>query len=224
MNRTTLLLAIVLVIPFLSGAQADQPIQASFHCETQPHLIKRDSTGAYWGCDAGILYEGKKGIKLFDANNHLLEEGEHILRICGELSYREGKWSFYYPNGQLKSSGVIDRRRLSGVWRYYYDNSQLKELVTYDTTYCGQKSGLYESYARDGKMVERGYYCLHLDPDAMDTITVLDPVTETETITIHKSTLPGSVQCGEWKGYDAKGILIRRKIFPTPAPFKREKR
>src|SRR5215217_6191247 len=82
MNPSTLLLIAVLLVPFQSRAQADRPFQDSYKCNTAPQLIKRDSLGTYWGCDAYICYEGKNSIKLFDANYHLLEEGENVLRIC----------------------------------------------------------------------------------------------------------------------------------------------
>lgn len=202
-------------MPFLSRAQAEQPFRTG--CDTELHLLMKDSLGSYWACDRRAYYEGKDGFRLFDTSGQLLEEGARLLHICSQLSYREGKWSFYYPNGKLESTGVIDRRRLSGIWRYYYDNGRLKESVTYDTIYCGLKNGLYESFTRDGKLIESGYYCLCPDTNAMDTTFLFDPVTEIETATIQKATTPKSIQCGEWKGYDAQGVLIRRKLFPAPA-------
>ena len=83
------------------------------------------------------------------------ETGELQFRYCRKPSpdgthwIRDGRFTAYYPNGQLASEGLYDDDQEDGYWRDYHENGQLAAEGFYDH---GQETGLWRVYDEAGQL------------------------------------------------------------------------
>ncbi len=105
--------------------------------------------------DGKILHEAKKKsgnfqYKGFDQSGNLTSEGLYDIK-----GGKEGKWKYYYANGQLSSEENYAKGALNGTATNYYINGKISDKSEYvnDTL-----SGYFVAYHENGKMSLQGNY------------------------------------------------------------------
>ena len=68
---------------------------------------------------------------------------------------REGKWTRWYPNGQLFWRYNHKNGKRVGLFESYYENGQLKVRTNYKN---GKEEGLEEWYYENGQLSRRGNF------------------------------------------------------------------
>ena len=68
---------------------------------------------------------------------------------------KTGKWKFYFIEGNLEQEGSYKSGRFNGEWKWYYDCGELKRVEIYNK---GREDGLSSEYARNGDLIEHGDY------------------------------------------------------------------
>lgn len=100
------------------------------------------------------VYTTKNGV------NAILEYqffSEGSLRSYGELinNKREGKWSFYHPNGQLQTEAIFQDGIENGVYVVYRETG----IPYYRGLYInGKRAGIWEIYDEDANLVTTQNY------------------------------------------------------------------
>lgn len=74
--------------------------------------------------DSFVFYAGP--VRDYYLNDTLQMEG-----VYSNEGYKDGIFSFYYPDGILKAQGNFTRNAMYGPWKYYYSNGFLKAIVHY---------------------------------------------------------------------------------------------
>ena len=75
-----------------------------------------------------------------------------FLLSCGSS---ERKYKLYYPNGNIRVSGMYLDDKAHGFWEGYYPNGQLKSAGDY---YNGELVGHWVWYYEDGSIVKDSTY------------------------------------------------------------------
>lgn len=84
---------------------------------------------------------------------------EDSLVINSKIVYRESRKTFsgvlqdFYPNGNLKQSGLVKDGKPAGVWEYYYENGNLHSKYKQD-----DKFTYIEKFYYDGSLKQKGIY------------------------------------------------------------------
>lgn len=65
----------------------------------------------------------------------------------------DGKWIFYYDNGEVEVEGVFSKNKRIGEWKYYYKNGNIKYLQIYST--AGNRSGTWIDYDSLGNVIRK---------------------------------------------------------------------
>lgn len=68
---------------------------------------------------------------------------------------RDGRWSFYRPDGLKLSRGAFRRGRPTGPWNWWYPNGQQRMLGDYMD---GLRNGTWSYWYEDGTRVAEGMY------------------------------------------------------------------
>lgn len=75
--------------------------------------------------DSLWYYTGE--VRDHDMNGLLLMEGEYSAD-----GYKNGLFSFYYPNGKLMMRGKFFHDLMIGNWEWYYDNDSIRAVINFD--------------------------------------------------------------------------------------------
>ena len=100
---------------------------------------------------------GKKGRK------EMMDALEGWTNTKKGRSYKDGKWIYYYENGQIEkeenyviSTGLTDKyEQKDGKWIYYYENGQIEKEEEW---YYGRRGGKQVEYYPNGKIRSEGNY------------------------------------------------------------------
>ena len=60
-----------------------------------------------------------------------------------------GKWTYYYENGNIKSVGMLLGSLKEGHWTYYFESGDMKSAGSYEKD---QKSGAWDHFYEDGSI------------------------------------------------------------------------
>jgi len=94
-----------------------------------------------------------------------------IVKSSGYKSYysgysKQGKWNYYYDNGQLQQTGEYDSGKKVDEWKEYHPNGTLKCIGSYgyyDDRPHGDlpefQTGEWKYYNSSGDLIEKGYPC-----------------------------------------------------------------
>tara|TARA_Y100001933_G_C18734443_1_gene453104 strand:+ start:224 stop:694 length:471 start_codon:yes stop_codon:yes gene_type:complete len=109
-------------------------------------LVKRDG-----------LYYKKFSDEPFTGNVVGLPRGESCCEGRGRVvnGKREGRWTFWYENGQLLSRINHKNGKREGLYERYYESGQVKVREYYKN---GEWDGLYEWYYESGQLEMRGHH------------------------------------------------------------------
>jgi len=84
--------------------------------------------------------------------------------IENEEGIKTGKWIYYYPNGQVASTGEYKNNKKSGVWKYFYENGNKQQAGIYvNNLPHGEWIWYYES----GKIIRQEYFTSGLEDGEM---------------------------------------------------------
>jgi len=81
-----------------------------------------------------------------------LSSYEGIPSVYGSIKDNRniGVWKYFYPNGQLESTGNFSFDNPHGKWVWYYYNGNIKETGTF---FNGDKAGTWYSYSLSGTLL-----------------------------------------------------------------------
>jgi antitoxin component YwqK of YwqJK toxin-antitoxin module len=215
------LLLLMICASYAASAQIEYPI--SFKSENDNRLIKEDDSGKYYvasGEDTTnvvFLDDASYSYKLFNKDNNLLAEGG--FSDNDDELLREHKWTEYYENGNIKSTGYYYKNHPVGQWEKYYPSGKLKSQVTFavlvnsDNSPIYGKSGPYNEYYESGKLKTTGLYGLNFmkPTTTYDSIRVVDPITSNSIIKVIKKQNPAAVKFGTWEYYTPDGTLEKKE-------------
>lgn len=98
-----------------------------------------------------VLINGKEDGKwvYYYDNGNKKAEGKYL------KGKQQGNWKFYYPNGKIKQQGNYSLGKLTGSWKWYYDNGYLlkEEFYIY-----GKQDGEAIEYSELGEIISKGNY------------------------------------------------------------------
>jgi len=130
------------------------------------------------GIPEGVRREYDKKGKVEKA--YIFRHGKVIAEgIFTDAGEKEGLWKEYFPDGQLKATGLYNKDLHEGLWKFYYPTGQIEQIGKYindkpDSTwrwfysngkikreekfYNGLSDGLMTEYNVDGKVIAQGEY------------------------------------------------------------------
>jgi len=216
--KKLILLLIVIALYKPSFAQVETPF--SFTSADDNRLIKEEDSGSYYvatGDTTNMVFLTDDGsiYRLFNKDTTLLCEGSFSTE--GDKYLHEGKWTEYYTNGKIKSTGYYQKNNPVGLWQTFYSNGHLKRTCTYTlienqgTYYC--MTGLYQDYFDNGQVRISGLYKAIIDGNSKDTIYTEDPVTGKNIPKIDIGHRPWPKKFGTWEYYDEQGALVKKENF-----------
>lgn len=82
-------------------------------------------------------------------------DGEKRAKGAYEDDKKEGEWTYYYLNEQIEQKGVYKSDVEDGEWNWYYDNGQIKRQEKF---YKGKREGAHIEYDSTGKVISQGEY------------------------------------------------------------------
>jgi len=103
------------------------------------------------GSTDGLVYKNEK---LYTGKCAFYDDNNGGMISSHEFSNGKfnGKWKFFYPNGQLETKGNFDNGLRIGVWNYYHENGKKSQVSTYLN---GEKHGVWKVYDENGNLKEK---------------------------------------------------------------------
>ncbi|MFA7302000.1 MAG: hypothetical protein WC069_06840 [Candidatus Shapirobacteria bacterium] len=116
-----------------------------------------------------------KNVTEYYSNGEIFFEGQHVT-INGEISYPDGEWKIFYPDGKLKEEiTYFESYSIPGITTKYDTNGILlsrKEIKDYNNYF-------YEEYYNDGTVKLSKYYEHEfLKEDGINFIDTLEDIVE----------------------------------------------
>jgi antitoxin component YwqK of YwqJK toxin-antitoxin module len=86
-----------------------------------------------------------------------LSSDEGIVSVYGSIEDNRniGEWKYFYPNGQLESTGNFNYDNPHGKWVWYYYDGSIKETGTFLN---GNKTGTWYRYSWEGFLLSITMY------------------------------------------------------------------
>jgi len=86
-----------------------------------------------------------------------LSSEEGIVSIYGIIKDNRniGEWKYFYPNGQLETTGNFNYDKPHGKWVWYYSNGSIKGTGTFLN---GYKTGTWYRYNLEGRLLSITLY------------------------------------------------------------------
>lgn len=85
----------------------------------------------------------------FYANGNVKSSG------MNQSEEKHGKWIFYYEDGRKKEEGTFSSNRKVGIWNSYFNNDTIESTGAYDNNY---KAGAWNYYFDNGVLKSTGTY------------------------------------------------------------------
>lgn len=95
--------------------------------------------------------------KLFTGRCTTYENGKQrsIQQYINGVDY--GKWTFYFPDGSIQTTGKFNKNgKRIGKWLYYYENGNLKQISNYSSN--GERSNKWTYYNEEGEITDEINY------------------------------------------------------------------
>jgi len=97
----------------------------------------------------------------FDINNFKLDgtvmdfsiKGTPLMKGKYISDRKDGDFTFYYENGNVKSKGKYENDHRVGYWEYYYNDNKLKQKVLFPQIAIKKEISVVEYYDKDGNQV-----------------------------------------------------------------------
>jgi len=213
-----LILAAFNMVCFAAFAQIEEPLR--FTGEDENQLIKEADGGKYFtGAEDSsytvFLGDDPLKYKLFNKDHKVIADG--LLVAEGNVFLHEGKWTEYYDNGKVKSTGMYYKDHPIGNWQRFYEDGKLKLNCTFtlieNGAYYSCMTGDYKEYYENGKSKTTGFYKAVFDESLKDTVMVVNPDTGGEEMKTVKSTKPHAIKFGTWQYYNEQGELLKKEDF-----------
>lgn len=217
----------LLLLSLSCSGQIDTLFYSRYHYDSR-YMVRKDSTGYYFLTrDTSVLicfpyYTDKSQVyKFFDRKYNLLAEGE--IKGLQPIDYfkRKGKWTEYFPDKKIKTTGYYYDDYPIGNWNFYYPNGNLKETYTIalietdsSSNYC--MTGLYQEYFENGQLKVNGFY---KSSPGFGSIYIPDPVTGITTSPLIV-TMPVSKKDGIWTYYKITGEIEKQIEIRNDAEIK----
>lgn len=215
--RPVLLCTFVLLC-FLSGnAQTEMPFRGA-DTELLTDTLKTDQQGTYYlwreqdslwmvflSFDAPYIY------RLLDMKEHVLVEGELGEQPeGGQLLVKHGRWSEFYKDGSIRSTGYYEANQPLGYWEYYYPNGAKRKSFQYSkVAWEGFEYllmlGAYEEFYNNGQVKIIGKYTYRIDTVEAGN----SPVAGAAEVTY----VPVSKRAGTWYYFQANGELFKEEKY-----------
>jgi antitoxin component YwqK of YwqJK toxin-antitoxin module len=128
-------------------------------CSKEPiniDTLKVDSIGYFNTRDTDEPYSGPVFSLYYDANTY--PDGKKKAEGFIKYGHQDGKWTFWYENGQMKEEGSYNFKEnggKDGKWTLWYENGQMKEEGSYS---WGDKDGAWTYWYRDGQKKRENTY------------------------------------------------------------------
>ena len=151
--------------------------------------------------------QGKKKGKWTD----FYPTGEVRAKGSYDENRRRGKWIYYYKNGKVEQEGHFERDRYHGSWIWYHKNGNTWREENY---FNGREDGLFVEYDENGKVLTRGNY-LNGERDGEWFYHVGDHE--------EKGSYLIGLREGTWKYYYPDGSLKYEGAYSQGNPDKRHK-
>jgi uncharacterized protein len=111
---------------------------------------------------------------IYDNNGKLIGKG-----IINDDGSREGKFSYFYDDGSVKSEGEYSNNRQNGKWLFYFKKGSFEQIGNFSNGFfqglwkwfypdssllrienfnMGNKNGLYFELSQTGDTIVKGYY------------------------------------------------------------------
>lgn len=111
----------------------------------------------------------------------------------------------FYPNGQVKESGINYIYEKSGIWKYYSESGELQEEIGYQGGYY---NGKYKEYHSNGIAKTEGNFVVIIQERE---VTTFDPDTFEEKKAIQEREIP--VKNGKWIYRNKGGDIEKTEWF-----------
>jgi antitoxin component YwqK of YwqJK toxin-antitoxin module len=87
------------------------------------------------------MYFADKDLKVKDGP-YTLYHPKRVKAVEGyyEQNASKGVWRYYYPNGQIRDSGMLINDRLTGLWRSWDEQGNLAAEINYDSSALKQRT------------------------------------------------------------------------------------
>jgi antitoxin component YwqK of YwqJK toxin-antitoxin module len=76
--------------------------------------------------------------------------------IINEAGIKDGPWKEFYPNGNVKSTGIYDKGKRTGEWKFFHPNGQLEQIGSYNKD--GKEDGIWTWYYATGSLLREDTY------------------------------------------------------------------
>ena len=86
--------------------------------------------------------------------NNIVERNDLFFKKFTNTPFN-GKIEIYWPNGNLKETGIITDGKKDNLWEYYYENGNPKEVEFFTN---GLLNGIREQYGSGGQLNIRATY------------------------------------------------------------------
>jgi antitoxin component YwqK of YwqJK toxin-antitoxin module len=215
MVRQLIIAALVLTFSVHVQGQVETPFYG-YSGYPLSYLIKQDSTGNYYRApDSGrIVYIARDftTYRVFDKNLKLIVEGDLGGRHYIDYFQRFGKWTEYFENGKIKSTGFYHENHPIGLWQTFFSNGQLKKTYSYsyiqtNLSNCFCLTGSYQEFYDNGNLRINGFYKVQYDTVSVQQWSTADKF---EKVLI-KDLI--SKKYGVWTYYLANGDLEKKEEF-----------
>lgn len=204
---------------FHSGkAQTEMPFRGA-DTDLLTDTLKTDQNGTYylWREQDSlwmvfISFNPPYNYRLLDMKEHVLVQGELGEQLeSGHLLVKNGLWTEFYKDGNIKSKGYYEANQPLGYWEYYHPNGAKKKTFQYakvpwDGMAYWLLLGAYEEFYNNGQLKIMGKYTYRIDTVAVEG--VMSPGGEPE-----YQYVPVAQRAGIWYYYRANGEMFKEEKY-----------
>lgn len=210
--------AFALLYFHICRAQTEMPFRGA-DTDLLIDTLKTDKNGTYylWREQDSLWmvflsFASPYNYRLLDMKEHVLVEGTLGERLeNGHLLVKEGRWTEYYKEGGIKSTGYYEANQPLGYWEYYYPNGIKKRAYQYSKIAWNDQDyllmlGAYEEFYNNGQIKLIGKYTSGIDTIAINGTEDANGVPEFKYVPVAKRT-------GTWYYYQANGALFKEEKY-----------
>lgn len=145
-------------------------VSTTFQLSAQNKVIKTYENGT-------IYIEGQTKEGIYSENDEFyVEKATDVqFNIGDNTPLKDGKWTFFYENGNIQSVTFFNEGKRTGVWVSYHSNKKISSKEDYNTgeavyflangkkfqegkiTKLGLKDGTWNFWDENGNVIEKKY-------------------------------------------------------------------
>ncbi|GEM_PF-1600008 len=204
---------------FHSGkAQNEMPFRGA-DTDLLTDTLKTDKNGTYylWREQDSLWmvflsFEPPYSYRLLDMKEHVLVAGELSEQLeGGHLLVKNGRWSEYYKDGSIMSTGYYEANQPLGYWEYYHPNGVKKRTYQFSKVEWEGRDyllmlGAYEEFYNNGQVKIIGKYTYRIDTVAQEGVVDANGAPEFAYIPVAK-------KVGTWYYYRANGEIFKEEKY-----------